>query len=110
MRDDHFPAHHHHPEMLGRLTGYDFGGEVCYEHHDGTKLFFTHAFARFEETDGTKYLVVYTEHNGYHVLYAPDKVGTLEEHAADFDVDCVVSGLIWEPERTPDERGRKYWK
>ena len=64
---NHFIASEHTPELNGTLTGYDFDGPVTIVFDDYSNVNFQHAFARREGEKG-KYLVVYTEHCGYHVF------------------------------------------
>lgn len=54
----------HAPELLGKLTAHDFTGGVIVTMQDGSCFAMTYGFARWEGD----WLVLYTEHNGYHVL------------------------------------------
>lgn len=64
---NHFIASEHTPELDGKLTGDEFDGPVTIVFDDYSNATFQHAFAKREGKDG-KYLVVYTEHCGYHVF------------------------------------------
>lgn len=83
------------PELEGMLTAYDFEGGVAVTFEDGSHVSFNHAFARFEGDD----LVIYTEHNGYHVFpwYIDDAEGV------------HLWGTVWDDDRKPDPRGEPYW-
>ena len=78
----------HVPEKLGALTAGDFSKAgieptttVTVNWEDGSFCHFKSAIWRWEGEDFTqhpgcqkKYIVVYTEHCGYHVYYAPSIV------------------------------------
>lgn len=55
----------HKPELAGTLKAGDFDGEVILTFEDGSLVHFQYAFARQEG----EFLVVYTEHCGYHAFF-----------------------------------------
>jgi hypothetical protein len=57
----------HYPELAEKLTAHDFHSDdlVMVDFEDNSRCDFKHAFFRREG----KYVVVYTEHCGYHSFY-----------------------------------------
>jgi hypothetical protein len=64
----HFAAGGHAPALLGQLSAKSFNTRLSIDFEDESTVRFNCAFAVYEGQG--KYLVVYTEHNGYHVFMA----------------------------------------
>ena len=62
MTTPHFPAAHHRPDLIGQLRAGDFE-LLAIDFPDGSQ-WITDALIRRENG----YVVVYTEHSGYHVF------------------------------------------
>lgn len=66
-------VHNWAQEKDAEMTASDFGpGCVRVVHEDGATFWFPYAFAIIKREDEREYLVVFTEHTGFHVFAMDD--------------------------------------
>jgi hypothetical protein len=91
--DSYVWARQHRPWFAGYLSVFDFPQTpVAVNFDDGSFVCFDSAF--FVQED--EFLVIYTEHQGYHVFLLSDD-------------DRIITGEERDKTYIPDDDGKEYW-